>query len=679
MLKRKISVVCAALIASFSLSMFTLPGRQVNAESAAGVSVSYATHVQNDGWQSAVSDGAIAGTTGRSLRLEALTVSLTTDLDLGIEYRSHIQDYGWEQTWHANGEQSGTTGESKRLEALEIRLTGSEAANYDVYYCTHVQNIGWMDWVKNGERSGTEGFSLRQEALAIVILPAGSPAPASLGTGTAPTGSSSTAAPTPTPSTLDGLSYSTHIQNIGWQNFVADGQLSGTTGQSLRLEGIKIEINNVDGVGVRYRTHIQNLGWEATWKENGQVSGTTGESLRLEAIQIELTGPNASQYDIYYRTHVQNIGWLDWAYNGRASGSAGYSYRLEAIEIRIVPAGSTAPGSTADSFRQTEATSASAPVSSVGDVSSYPANVQPYVNSTSDSAFENSIAGFPESYKPYLRALHAQHSAWTFVPVDCGGWDGAIDAEMANGRSLVTNSAYRDPNRPTAVESGTWYNASRECLEFFMDPRSQLGERNVFQFLDLRMNGAGGVNSQSINSMISGTYLSGRASSIYSSGQRNNVNPLFIATHAIQECGANGSTSSRGPYYNVFNICAYSGNNPARTAVGFAQNGFGDSRDQRYGLPWTTMDSSINGGSLWIFDNYIGVGQNTLYSMRFCTSTSAGSNRFWHQYMAATGSARSEGQRMADAYAAGGIQNTNLTFYIPVYSNMPQTACPDPA
>ena len=56
--------------------------------------------------------------------------------------------------------------------------------------------------------------------------------------------------------------YSTHVQNIGWQNFVSDGAMAGTSGRSLRLEGIKIEINNNTYTGdVLYRTHIQNRGW----------------------------------------------------------------------------------------------------------------------------------------------------------------------------------------------------------------------------------------------------------------------------------------------------------------------------------------------------------------------------------------------------------------------------------
>src|SRR5699024_4734158 len=53
------------------------------------------------------------------------------------------------------------------------------------------------------------------------------------------------------------LTYQTHVQNIGWQDYVPEGALSGTTGRSLRLEGIKINLTGVDG-GVTYQTHVQN-------------------------------------------------------------------------------------------------------------------------------------------------------------------------------------------------------------------------------------------------------------------------------------------------------------------------------------------------------------------------------------------------------------------------------------
>ena len=142
--------------------------------------------------------------------------------------------------------------------------------------------------------------------------------------------------------------YQTHVQTIGWQGWKKDGEMSGTSGQSKRLEGINIKLENLNG-NVEYQTHVQSIGWQG-WKSNGAMAGTSGQSKRLEAIKIKLSGEAANQYDIYYRVHAHSYGWLDWAKNGEAAGSEGYSKRLEGIEIRLVKKGEAAPGSTSRPF-----------------------------------------------------------------------------------------------------------------------------------------------------------------------------------------------------------------------------------------------------------------------------------------------------------------------------------------
>jgi uncharacterized protein YjdB len=151
------------------------------------------------------------------------------------------------------------------------------------------------------------------------------------------------------------VKYQTHVQNEGWQEWKFDGDMSGTSGKSYRLEGIRIE-TGIPNLGIEYQTHIQNIGWESEagrgWKSNGVMSGTEGLSYRLEAIEIRLTGAEAENFDVYYQVHAQNIGWMDWAKNGERSGTAGYGYRLEGIRIQILPKGSAAPGSRETPFMQ---------------------------------------------------------------------------------------------------------------------------------------------------------------------------------------------------------------------------------------------------------------------------------------------------------------------------------------
>lgn len=134
-----------------------------------------------------------------------------------------------------------------------------------------------------------------------------------------------------TPSVL----YNTHIQNEGWEKDFSkkDGEMSGTSGKSYRLEAIKIKLDNLKDVSIKYQTHVENIGWQ-DWKKDGEMSGTQGMSYRLEGIKIKLE--NTEKYSVMYRVHVQDIGWQDWKYDGEMAGTQGRSLRLEAIEIKIV-------------------------------------------------------------------------------------------------------------------------------------------------------------------------------------------------------------------------------------------------------------------------------------------------------------------------------------------------------
>jgi hypothetical protein len=141
------------------------------------------------------------------------------------------------------------------------------------------------------------------------------------------------------------VNYRVHRQDYGWEStWAKDGEQSGTVGQSKRLEGIEIHLTGNQYTGsIEYHTHVQNIGWETTWSKDGEMSGTQGYSYRLEGIEIKLTGEVANYYDVYYRVHAQDFGWLGWAKNGEMSGTSGLSKRLEAIQIVLVAKGQTPP------------------------------------------------------------------------------------------------------------------------------------------------------------------------------------------------------------------------------------------------------------------------------------------------------------------------------------------------
>ncbi|MBO0470541.1 GA module-containing protein [Enterococcus sp. DIV0242_7C1] len=134
-----------------------------------------------------------------------------------------------------------------------------------------------------------------------------------------------------------------HVSKIGWQKTVDMNEIIGTTGRKLALEAVKINLADVDmpeGAkklegGIEYRAHVRNIGWQK-YVSNGAIAGTTGKSLQMEAIQIKLTGELAEKYNVEYRAHVKDIGWQKYVSNGTIAGTTGKSLRMEAVQIRLV-------------------------------------------------------------------------------------------------------------------------------------------------------------------------------------------------------------------------------------------------------------------------------------------------------------------------------------------------------
>ena len=265
----------------------------------------YTSHVQNQGWQNNVKNGEISGTTGRTLRIEAIRIDLN-GIGGEVVYSSHIQNVGWQKEV-TNTLVSGTTGRSLRLEAIKINLTGEVAEKYDVYYQAHVQNQGWQPWKKNGEISGTTGMNRRLEAIRIKLVSKENPVT---------------------------LTYKTNVQGVGWQNSVNNGEISGTVGEGKAINQINLSLSNPTGISgnIEYDSYVIPNEWQG-YVTSDKNSGISGKA--IEAIRIRLTGELAKKYNIFYRTHVSNVGWMDWTSNGDISGTIGYFNRVEAIQVKL--------------------------------------------------------------------------------------------------------------------------------------------------------------------------------------------------------------------------------------------------------------------------------------------------------------------------------------------------------
>lgn len=119
--------------------------------------------------------------------------------------------------------------------------------------------------------------------------------------------------------------YRSHVQDIGWQNYVSTGNISGTFGQGKRIEAIEIESPEV-----QYRVHMQDIGW-GEWCTNGKMAGTTGQSRRIEAIEFK------SNKNMLAQGHVQDIGWQSQKTGKNIIiGTTGQSKRLEAFTFKFI-------------------------------------------------------------------------------------------------------------------------------------------------------------------------------------------------------------------------------------------------------------------------------------------------------------------------------------------------------
>lgn len=298
------------------------------------VTLTYKTNVQGVGWQNSVNNGEISGTVGEGKSINQINLSLSnpTGISGNIEYDSYVIPNEW-QGYVTSDKNSGISG--KNIESIRIKLTGELAKKYNIFYRTHVSNVGWMDWTSNGDISGTIGYFNRVEAIQVKLEKKDMQ--------TITTGKNSYK------ETTNNVLYSSHVQSVGWDSYVKNGEVSGTTGKGLRVEAIKIKLNSALSGRIDYHVYVENEGWKNV-VNNDTISGTVGKGKRLEGIRINIVGDISKYYQIYYRIHVSNVGWMDWATNTEYTGCFNSNKKIEAIQIKLVKKGMPAPGATTKKY-----------------------------------------------------------------------------------------------------------------------------------------------------------------------------------------------------------------------------------------------------------------------------------------------------------------------------------------
>ena len=343
-----------------------------------------------------------------------------------------------------------------------------------------------------------------------------------------------------------------------------------------------------------------------------------------------------------------------------------------------------------------------------------------------DDKFEEQMnkEGFPESYKPYLREMHAQHPSWVFKAKKTGlSWNDVMEGEK-NIPGRVNNliyGSYYYPHynwRSTSVgynwsidsyspyDGSVWYAASDDILAYYLDPRTYLDEEFVFAFETLdyqkgyqNVNGIEAILEDSFmynttpaelfKRMLGSDVASSRPAMpgddkkfsqiILEAAEAYGVSAYHLASRIRLEMGSSagvaslGNSTSYNGIYNYFNIGAFDSSvgeavlNGLRFAAGSGS----------YGRPWDSVYKAIMGGAAYLAEDFISEGQNTIYTQKFNVTNKY--CLFYNQYMSNIQAPATEASLEYDAYVSKRLIDSSFVFEIPVYSDMPESAVVKPA
>ena len=309
---------------------------------------------------------------------------------------------------------------------------------------------------------------------------------------------------------------------------------------------------------------------------------------------------------------------------------------------------------------------------------------------------------FPESYKKDLLALHKKYPNWIFKRVETAhDWNTTLDNEEVPGRSLYgACNRNRDGWLSTAQgnydwftdtfkshDSSCWFQANRQLISHYMDPRNYFNEEEIFVFEHLRYNKT--TNDRNVIYNFLPNHMKKYTDYFLEAGNIHNVSPIYLAAKSLMEVGTNPANPSisgqAGSYvyrdgvnynlnraYNFFNIGAHAGNDSARNGlVRAVKEGWVDDAS---GFQVMGPKKAIIGGTNFLKTRYIAQNQDTNYFQKWNVSKNRLINEYYYQYMTDIAGASGISKKIYSMYKSNNILNHNFTFLIPVFNNMPHTA-----
>ena len=309
----------------------------------------------------------------------------------------------------------------------------------------------------------------------------------------------------------------------------------------------------------------------------------------------------------------------------------------------------------------------------------------------------------PRAYFPGLLDLHRQFPLWRFTAAhfDFSLLDAVKDqyriSSPANLAPLIYPAMYKSLHPEHYDSKGDyfaeyepgWVAASQNAVYDALNPLASLDAVRIFKFESLSYNPVIHTR-QLIDKLLAGTFMSGSeavsyldhhgqiqyldknyAEIIEEATAAANLSPHHLISRITQELSVNGAPQAEGNlsglegYYNFLNVGAYGGDDPARSGVEFAKNGYKDAaQNEALSLPWDNPEKAIVGGAKFISRDYINAGQNTIYYEKFNLN---GGLPLRHNYMTNVVAPDSEAANMYIGYRDHGLLYAPKEFIIPVF------------
>ena len=180
------------------------------------------------------------------------------------------------------------------------------------------------------------------------------------------------------------------------------------------------------------------------------------------------------------------------------------------------------------------------------------ATVQQTISTDIEAIDEEKYPGI----KQKIKDLQEKHPKWNFKVLYAGlKWEDVVNGENAtHGTNVVSKSSYGNEwicskcGKDNTYSGGAWYCASTEAVKYMMDARNSLNESDVFQFLELSYDKEAKYEKSAVKEILSKSFLDDGKLDIYvdqifTSCEKYNVNPYYVAAKIIQEQGKQGGST----------------------------------------------------------------------------------------------------------------------------------------